>query len=452
MSTKRLIPSALQKFVQQQGARQSIVETIIAFAIKIVGAVLSFGFTILLARAYGAAGVGQYGLAITTLTITTVVALIGLDYVLIRGVAGDVNAGRRDLARGTINTVTKVVAMTSLVLAAFLTFVFVPLLGWKFGMAGDTSVLAAIAFGLVPFAMMRVVSSSLRSTGKVLLAQALDGPIPMALTIGAMGILFAVGRTSSVVVAGGVYVAALSVVVASGFLIYFRSIHDWPQSAHVPVRPLLSQGWPIFAVAVTGFAVDWFIIMTLASSHSAAAVGQFRTAWQITSLINLVVVAFDAVSGPRVAAAWRRGDIDHIGGMWRQAVLIILAMSLPAVAVLMLWPGPILGVFGQEFRAADGALRILLIGQLVNVVTGPVGSILIMTGRERWSFAYSAAATILAVILALVLTPRFGITGAAWTSALTICFRNICALVIATRTIGLRLWPKPSSEPLDRDQ
>lgn len=442
MTAKRLIMSALERLNPSQGARQSLLETIMAFSIKVVGAGLSFGFTLLLARAYGAAGVGQFGLAITTLTITTVVALIGLDYVLIRGVAGDINTGRRDLARGTINTITRIVTTTALALALFLTFVFVPLLRTRFGMAEDTTVLSAIAFGLLPFVLMRVVSSSLRSTGKVLLAQALDGPIPMALAMAALAALLALGGRHTAVTAGAIYVGALSLVVLAGFIVYARSIRDWPRPARVEVAPLLAQGWPIFAVAVTGFAVDWFILMTLASSHSAVEVGQFRTAAQLASLINLVVVSFDAVSGPRIAAAWRRGDIEHIGGMWRQAVFVMMAMSLPVIALLMAWPGPILGVFGDEFRAADGALRILLLGQLVNVVTGPVGSILIMTGRERWSFAYSAAATLIATTLALVLVPRFGLVGAAWTSALTICFRNLCALVIASRAIGLRFWPK----------
>jgi O-antigen/teichoic acid export membrane protein len=117
-----------------------------------------------------------------------------------------------------------------------------------------------------------------------------------------------------------------------------------------------------------------------------------------------------------------------------------MLMSLPVVGLLMAFPGQTLGVFGAEFRVADNALRILLLGQLFNIVTGPIGSILIMTGRERWSLAYSLVATALAAVLSLVLIPRFGIIGAAWTSAITICFRNVCAFLIATRTIGLQPW------------
>ncbi len=442
MSIKNRLKLWRQKRDFSEDARKSLFETIAAFSIKIVGAALSFAFSIVLARTYGAAGVGQFGLAITTLTIATVVSLVGLDYVLIRTVSGDIGAGRVDLARGTIRTVTKIVIATTAIVWTVMTLIALPTMNTRFDMAEDSAVLTAVTIGLLPFVLMRVASSSLRSTGRVLLAQALDGPIPMALAMLCLSASLLLGLAVSIVVASWIYIGALSLVVVVGLGIYAHSVRNWPPPARVKALPLLKQGWPIFAVAVTGFVVDWFILIVLASSNSAVEVGQFRTAWQITSLLNLVVVSFDAVAGPRIAAAWRRGDIDQIGSMWRQAVLIIMVMSVPVIAVLFAWPQLALGVFGEEFKAADSALRIMLVGQLVNVVTGPVGSILIMTGREKLSFAYSSSATVLAVILGLILIPQLGLVGAALTSAATICFRNLCAFTIATRAIGLRFWSK----------
>lgn len=442
MTIKRRLQLWRENRNLSEDVRKSLSETIAAFSIKIVGAALSFAFSILLARTYGAAGVGQFGLAITTLTIATVVSLVGLDYVLIRTVSGDIGAGRADLARGTIRSVTKIVLVTTATVWTLMTFVALPIMNARFNMAEDSAVLSAITIGLLPFVLMRVASSSLRSTGHVLLAQALDGPVPMGLAMLCLSASLLLGLAVSIVAASWIYIGALTLVVVIGLGIYANSVRNWAPPAKVDVRPLLKQGWPIFAVAVTGFVVDWFILIVLASSTSAVEVGQFRTAWQITSLLNLVVVSFDAVAGPRIAAAWRRGDIDQIGSMWRQAVVIIMVMSLPVIAVLFAWPQLVLGVFGDEFRAADSALRILLVGQLVNVITGPVGSILIMTGREKLSFAYSSSATVLAILLGLILIPHLGLVGAALTSAATICFRNLCAFAIATRAIGLRFWPK----------
>lgn len=82
-------PADLTAFAKAYiGRNPHIGQTIAAFSIKIVGALLSFGFTILLVRAYGPAGVGQFGLAVTILLIASTAALFGTDYILIRTVAG----------------------------------------------------------------------------------------------------------------------------------------------------------------------------------------------------------------------------------------------------------------------------------------------------------------------------------------------------------------------------
>lgn len=431
--------AALLSLKRRLDDNPALFETISAFAIKMIGAALSFSFNILLARLYGASGVGQFGLAITTLTITTAVGLFGLDYVLIRTVAGDIKMGRKDLARGTINAITRIILINAVVLAILLSLGFVPLLDSKFGMAGETQVLRAITFGLLPFLAMRIVSSALRSTGRVLLAQALDGPIPMGISAALLlGAVWA-GKSGSIVGAATLYTVSLSAAVLVGMVLYAQRVRTWPPAAHANAAPLLAQGWPIVTVAVTGFIVDWFVLLVLAAHQSAVEVGQFRMAWQITSLLNLVVVSFDAVAGPRIAAAYRLGDTPAISKMWRQAVAVIMMMTFPAIVLLMIFPRPLLGIFGAEFQVADNALRILLIGQLVNTVTGPVGSILIMTGRERWSLAYSLIATAVAAILSLILIPMFGIIGAALTVSATICLRNVCAYLIASKAIGLSL-------------
>ena len=426
-----------QRLLEYIRRNPEIIQPMAAFSIKGAGAVLSFGFSMLLARLFGAAGVGQFGLAMTTLMVSSTLSLIGLDYVMIRTVAGDIRVNRLDLARGAIRTITCVITTNAVVLGCFLTFAFVPILNARFNLAHDTAVLAAITFGIVPFALMRVVSSALRSTGKVLLAQVIDGPIPMALAITVTMTLVANGNLGSAISAGVIYTSSLAITVIAGAAVYLRSVRGWPKASPVGTQSMLAQGWRIGTVAVTGFVVDWFILLVLAANASTTEVGQFRMAWQISSLLNLVMVSFDAVSGPRIAAAHRIGDNAAIRRLWRQSIIIMLAMAIPPIFLLVVWAESILGIFGSEFREGAWALRILLLGQVVNLLTGPVGSVLIMTGRDRWSLIYSLSSTAFAIVACLVLMPLYGLLGAAWASAMTIGFRNISAFVIATRTIGM---------------
>ncbi len=413
-----------------------ILQTIAAFSIKIVGAVLSFGFTILLARAYGPAGVGQFGLAVTTLLIASTAALLGTDYILIRTVAGDIRIDRRDLARGAIRTVAAMVVVTSIAIAVVLTLGGVPLLERLYESPGDGLVLRAVTFGVIPITLIRIVSSALRSSGRVLFAQILDGPASMALAIATVAVLHVLAVPTTVVSAGIAYVAAIAICVAIGAAVQWRDMRDWPHT-HVPLLPILAQGWPILCVVLVGYSIDWLILTLLATHHSAVEVGIFRTAWQVTSIFNLIIVSFDAVAGPRIAAAHRIGDLSGIARTWRQAVAIILALSLPLFVLTLAFPGLVMQLFGSEFAEGTTVLRILSVAQLINVLTGPIGSVLIMTGGERYSLGNSLLSLGVALLTALTLIPLYGLTGAAIASALTLSVRNLVGWLIVAFKLKL---------------
>lgn len=77
---------------------------------------------------------------------------------------------------------------------------------------------------------------------------------------------------------------------------------------------------------------------------------------------------------------------------------MVLALSadvgLPVFVVLFAGAGPIMGLYRLAYVEAVGVLRILLIGQLVNVLTSPATQRLLMTGRQRIvAISFSVAAT-----------------------------------------------------------
>jgi O-antigen/teichoic acid export membrane protein len=415
-------------------------QTVAAFGIKVFGAIFSFSFNFLMARHFGPTGIGQYSLAITTLTICSTISLVGMDYILIRRVSGDVKFGHLEVALGTLKAVSTAIFVNAIVATAVLQYLIIPVLANLKHSTSDLLVLKSVVVGVLPFALMRVVSSGLRATGKVLLAQSLDGPFPMLMAVSAMLVLLGLGRRSSPEEAALIYVASMAVSVSLGAYVQLRIFSSWPRAEDVPIRPILAQGWRILLAVLSNLLVEWVIIFTLAASWSTEEVGRYRAAWLIASTFNLLVVAFDAVSGPRIAAAFRRNEIDEIGLMWRQSVVVILVLASPLLLVSTVFPRELLGLFGSEFERGPIALRILIVGQVVNLITGPVGSILIMTGRERWSLAIAVGGLISTILLAVIFIPMFGLTGAAVVSTLSVVLQNLCTWVIAYVSVGVRFW------------
>jgi O-antigen/teichoic acid export membrane protein len=103
-------------------------------------------------------------------------------------------------------------------------------------------------------------------------------------------------------------------------------------------------------------------------------------------------------------------------------------------------PGRMMEVlFGVDFAAGRAALLVLALGQFINVATGAVGPMLIMTGHPRRWAIHNLAALAIAVLLNLLLTPRLGVLGAALStsSALVVLFGS--GLFAVRRTVGM--WP-----------
>jgi O-antigen/teichoic acid export membrane protein len=86
-----------------------------------------------------------------------------------------------------------------------------------------------------------------------------------------------------------------------------------------------------------------------------------------------------------------------------------------------------------------GILTILLIGQSINLITGTVGSLLLVGGYHRILFVLSGASLIANAGLCMLLIPIFGITGAAVSNTISIGVMYSIAL-FAVRT-KMKIWP-----------
>jgi O-antigen/teichoic acid export membrane protein len=82
---------------------------------------------------------------------------------------------------------------------------------------------------------------------------------------------------------------------------------------------------------------------------------------------------------------------------------------------------------------AQTSLKILAVGQLFNVGLGPVGTLLVMMGRERDAIVAIGAGALANIALTLTLAPRWGAEGAAVAYSLGMIFWNIWAVVVLWR-------------------
>ena len=81
-------------------------------------------------------------------------------------------------------------------------------------------------------------------------------------------------------------------------------------------------------------------------------------------------------------------------------------------------------------------LRVLVLGQFVNVITGSVGYILQMTGYEKVVRNNVCISTAIMLAGGGLFIPLFGITGAAWVTSISIAIQNLLCVYHVKKTFG----------------
>ena len=96
----------------------------------------------------------------------------------------------------------------------------------------------------------------------------------------------------------------------------------------------------------------------------------------------------------------------------------------------------ILSIFGYDFVTGKYALLILLFGQLVNVICGSVGYILMMTNKQKKLRNFVFYSAIINIILNFMLIPKYGIMGSAISSTISLSIWNLLSLSYIYKKYG----------------
>jgi O-antigen/teichoic acid export membrane protein len=178
-------------------------------------------------------------------------------------------------------------------------------------------------------------------------------------------------------------------------------------------------------------------VIMLGILANTKAAGIYAIAALVSQLVFLGLSAINVIAAPMISELYWRGSHAELQRLVRLAAIGVLATSIPALVVLVVFGGLALRLFGPTFGAGYAALVILCGGQLVNALAGSVGLLMSMTGHQKEAAGIVAVAAILNVALNLVLIPWFGMEGAAVATATTTALWNLAMLVYVWRHLGI---------------
>jgi O-antigen/teichoic acid export membrane protein len=258
----------------------------------------------------------------------------------------------------------------------------------------------------------------------------------------ALAILAAIGADWGVHGATWAYACAAALTALAAYLLWKKATLGLDTQAGSFATPtLLRSSLPLFWVSSMTSIMGWTGTFLLGVWGTSADVGIYTAAARTALLTSLILIAVNSIAAPKFAALYRQGDFDALSSTARHSTLLMALLATPILLVFLAFPRLVLGLFGTEFQAGGPILSILALGQFVNVATGSVGYLLMMSGHERSVRNNMVFAAALNIGLSCVLIPLFGRIGAAVATAVAIATLNLGAAYLVWSRLGIVTIP-----------
>lgn len=416
----------------------------------------------------GPIGVGMLGNYVALQGLVTAIAGLGIQTSGVRDVAEAVGKGDPQTIGRTILTLRRICWLTGLAGALAMVALSPVLSQWAFGSGEHTFEIALLGL---------IILLGNVSAGQIALIQGLR-------RIGDLARLNVIGSVAGTVITIGCYTAlGLAGIVPALLLMgmlqlaaswYFARkvpvpevVMSWRESFHLAggmVRLGLIFMWAGLAASLVAFITRALVTQQL----GLPAVGIFGAAFALSGIfVTFILGAMGADYYPRLTAV--ASDHEAVKRLVNEQTEIGLLLAVPGLlATLSLAPWIIRIFYTEAFLPAADLLQWFILGCMGQVISWPLGFVMLAQGKGKWFFATETLANTLHLGLIWWGLVTFGIEGVAigffilhlvyivgvygvarhltnfhWSSACSRLMLWIVPTVAATFLVGrmLPIWP-----------
>ncbi len=374
------------------GMRHLRYQARLTFSTKVLSALISYAFAILLARAMTAESFGQVAFFMNAAALLSVVGAMGQQIAMVRFVPplrawGDRSDALPDFvgqayARALTGSALLFVAASALAISGLLPrlqplhalagFALIPVIGWVDIQSHLARALQRLPLALVP---------------KEILWRGLSALAILAAALHADWQPLGAGPVLAVLLAVLLLLAILQGAVLER-LAGFRPRPRWRPRA-IARRDWCETTVPFWVSSVSNIFLANADVMTVALLFGPAEAGIYFAANRLAQILAFFVISQNIVIGPQLASASATGRIADIAAILRGSTRAATVPTLAAGAAILLAAPLLLGLFGPAFGAAVPALQLLVLAAIVNAAGGPADIALNMCGHDRLAMRVS---------------------------------------------------------------
>ena len=414
-------------------------------ALNFLGYLIKLGHPILLAICTRLYDANHWGIFITiqaALMITTRLCLMGFD----RGLLWWISRQDREMERTGVRPALWLAGMSSCGAVLVITTMIAPVVGNQEGYAGMEDSIRIMALGIIPLALMEILSHSTMGKQRMEVNIAVkETLVPLSL-VGFAVLYFVFGFRET-----GLAIAFLSSNLIGfaasifGFWIVFKK-SSWPSNeSHWPKKELVRYSLPFGGSEIANTFLQRMDTLFLSVFATPEIVGIYGVVTMFGNAIRSIRRSFDPIITSVIACIGSSPDTiasrKRIASSFSYAWFLVTATQLPIFAFLICFAKILLAFYGPGFAQGADAVLILCGFWAFNGAGSLAGNVLSGLGRSDLGLlnvlSTIACQMVLLVIFVSPIGLDMGMEGAAISAGLGYTLQNLLQHVQMKKITGM---------------
>jgi O-antigen/teichoic acid export membrane protein len=410
-----------------------------AFAGRAGTALASVALNAVLARLLTPEDFGAYFLAFTLVSVSAMVARLGLAHTATRVIAEAMGTDRPGRARAMIRLATRITVLSSVLIALLLMTGIAEWIAdslFESDALADVAIIAAV--WVITMALEVVFSEIARGFHLIGLAVLFQRLLSSSLSIVLFAVIWTVRGEAEL---SEVLVVSIAAGIAANAIAAFaigRRAKDLDGPGSIALPEAFSVALPLMATNVLLFVLAQGDIWIMGAVFAEDEVAVYASAVKLVTLAAMPLFIVNAVLPPIIAELNAKQDLVRLERVLRSTATIGGAPSLLVAVAFIAFGGPILGlIYGSFYRDGATVLAILSLAQVARVAAGSSGFALMMTGEQQLMSGLTAVFGILTIGGAILAAEPYGKTGVAVAVAVGAVLRNAATVLAVKRRLGI---------------
>lgn len=412
--------------------------------VKITGMLIGFAVSIVLGRTLGPDGLGIINLSNRIISICLIFSFLGFGQVIIKKIAIAYSESNFKLIKDILFTAFIINGIVSFILSVVLIACAEYLSDNLFHTPALKYPLILASLAYVPQMVSRIISSTLIGYGKLWQSNLVNETLSVAVTGFFLVLLWLLGLEINTINTAISY--AGSRVVVMGVMLVVLTTYNKGNFRKIARRPdyigreMLAMGFPLLIANAALLVSSNADIVMIGWLSSAREVGLYSIASRLALLTNFLLQITTSAVAPKIAVLFRDNRVEELEAMIQKITIILVVTGVIPMVLFIVWGKPILSLWGNEFSSAYPALVILAVGQFVNISTGPVGNLLIMTGSEKTVGNITMFTVLLNLVLNYYLIRSYGCQGAAFATSFTLILNMTLCYFFVRKRMKIKIY------------